>query len=1150
MPESMSKLFHINRRYSRSINVERDLDRLEALDGYLLTERAIEALRRIIAGFSGISGESSWTLTGVYGTGKSAFGQYLASLCSSTSSKLRQIALTITKNAFASDDQELNSLNALIPSHGFFRAVATSQREPISNTILRALDRGTKAFEQQELFAKSSIPTELSQAFQDIQDGKKIESSRVLTLVHKIHQVSQTDILLIIDELGKNLEFAAFNRGSEDLYLLQQLAELSQEVGSRVFIVALLHQSFSDYGHRLGRFEANEWAKIQGRFENILFTESSEQMVRLIGQAIDQSKAVLFHPTITVQSQQWRQALHHELGFEEFDVSIFANAYPIHPFTALVIPKLCTRYAQNDRSLFTFLSSFEPFSLQHFLEEHLSTDGQIPLLKLDYVYDYFIESVGIGRASRPNLQRWVEIHDVIQEAKNLDEESLRLLKVIGVLNLTSSNSNIRAGRQFVSLSLCDSPMDTAGRQYWETKIDNLLQRGLITYRRQLDELRIWEGSDFNVEKAISAEFDKLQVTLLEVLSTNFPLSPLIAQRHSFVTGTIRYFERIYVDESTKLANLKCQRLDSDGIIGYWLDEVPPTEPVPALVNGQKPLVLVCGTKLELLKLRAMEAAALTNLQHQAVELHSDGVARREVAYRLDQSIQLLKESLFQTFSFSDGLNQVWILGNLTNITSVASFRSKLSDVCDQVYVKGVYLQNELINRRELTAQAAKARRELIRAMLECPGSEQLGLKGNGPEVSMYVSLLEKTGIHRQENGVWGFHSPQDTEKFKIQAIWNEIKQFCFDETAKPRSVETLFRILEYPPYGVKRGIIPVLLTAILIQYVNEICVYRDGTFIPLLGAEHFEVLVKDPSRFAVKHYSISGIRASVFLELESIIFQQSAPVSQNLRNATLLSIVKPLLRFVRKLPAYTIQTKSLSANAQAVLRTLLQSQEPDELIFTSLPKACGLKPFTASSKEDPIASKTYGEQLNQLLREIQTAYEVLLEKCHKLLYEAFSVQSLEGKLREELRVRSTSLIGQCVEKTLKRFIIAATDEVATDREWIEALLMVISNKPADSWTDEYLLLFESHLIDLSRRFKNLEAVQKEMVSVSQSGFDGRRITVTRPDGKEVHRMVWFDQQTRERLEAFVEEFLANQKLMENSSFREVFIAILAEKALQ
>jgi hypothetical protein len=90
------------------------------------------------------------------------------------------------------------------------------------------------------------------------------------------------------------------------LYLLQQIAELPpNKDGFNVFIFGLLHQSFIDYAHGLASAQRNEWAKIQGRFEDIPFIESSDKMLRLIGQAIDQSKDKTFRSAVDQWAVKW-----------------------------------------------------------------------------------------------------------------------------------------------------------------------------------------------------------------------------------------------------------------------------------------------------------------------------------------------------------------------------------------------------------------------------------------------------------------------------------------------------------------------------------------------------------------------------------------------------------------------------------------------------------------------------------------------------------------------------------------------------------------------------------------------------------------------------------------------------------------------------
>ena len=81
MNNHLSQYFSLSRRYSRSINIDRDLQQHSALEGYIFTEKAVEVLKRILAGLTNPESNRAWTLTGVYGTGKSAFAHYLASVC-------------------------------------------------------------------------------------------------------------------------------------------------------------------------------------------------------------------------------------------------------------------------------------------------------------------------------------------------------------------------------------------------------------------------------------------------------------------------------------------------------------------------------------------------------------------------------------------------------------------------------------------------------------------------------------------------------------------------------------------------------------------------------------------------------------------------------------------------------------------------------------------------------------------------------------------------------------------------------------------------------------------------------------------------------------------------------------------------------------
>lgn len=83
MTKTLAQYFNLHRRYSRSINLERDLESADLLEGYILTQRAKDALQRIWTSFTtterqslqrgeppqrAASSNRAWTLTSVYGT--------------------------------------------------------------------------------------------------------------------------------------------------------------------------------------------------------------------------------------------------------------------------------------------------------------------------------------------------------------------------------------------------------------------------------------------------------------------------------------------------------------------------------------------------------------------------------------------------------------------------------------------------------------------------------------------------------------------------------------------------------------------------------------------------------------------------------------------------------------------------------------------------------------------------------------------------------------------------------------------------------------------------------------------------------------------------------------------------------------------------
>lgn len=772
-------------------------------------------------------------------------------------------------------------------------------------------------------------------------------------------------------------------------------------------------------------------------------------------------------------------------------------------------------------------------------EARLRSGERVPPLKLDRLYDYFVDAAGVSMASRPNFQRWSEVKGLIDDHRGDDADELLALKTIGILNLASTAGFLKASRRLVRLALSDAPDDDAEARRWERVLDSLIARGLVVHRRGVDELRIWEGSDFNLEAAIAEQLEWQRAPLATLLAEACPLRPLVVQRHSYRTGTLRLFERRYLDAGHDLGALTVAR-ESDGLVSYWVDETPPAL-VPATTADGRPFVLIEVAELEALRLRALETTALESIRASAAELQTDGVARREVRHRLTEARRGLNDA--RALSFEGGAARCWIAGRVEILDLRSGLNARLSDLCDEFYSAGLTLWNEQINRQELTSNGARARSQVIAAMIENAGVENLNLQGFGPEVSIYTSVLRGAGIHRRVDGEFGLHPPTDK---RIKAVWNAVEGFCLGAKDTPLALDLLYGKLGQPPYGVKAGVIPLLLAAVILRHSDDVSVYKDGTFIPVLGPEHFDLLVKQPSRFAVKHYEVTGLRAEVFRELEGVL-TNGVKMSPMVRNRTLLGVVSPLLQFARRLPPFAQRTRRVSAEAQAVRQALLAAHEPDKLLFEMLPAACGLQPISDSGIQDQRLPRELRVRLQTALKELRDAHERLLGQCRAYIYEAFGVRQDESRLREDLRSRASYLQGRSIEPILSRFIFAATDDSAEEQQWLQSLVMVIADKPSESWTNADADVFELKLSDVARRFKHLEAIIRDNAAMWSSRAEARRLSVTRTDGTEFFDVAWIDEHERAVLEDKAEEIMRELNLA--GPQQRALLAILTEKIL-
>ena len=1184
----LSELFHVTSRFHRSVHLERDFYGENPLEGYVLTVTARETLQRVIAALEGESRSRAWSLTGPYGSGKSAFALFVAKLLGDSESPTTQAAMRLLKHGDESLWDQFTGLD-LHGQRGFCPVLISGERSPISLALLRGLERGLTAFSDLPVRRGAIQSTSLQPLLLDIQkrldaaeNGNLPHASEITGLfesaTHQIGAEGGAGLLLVIDELGKFLEYAAHDPEYGDLFVLQSLAEFATRSGQTpLLMVTILHQAFEQYAQRLAASQREEWAKVQGRFEDVSFIEPTEQVLRLIGSAIEKTAAVE-NPNLSVAVDL--ELKPRQLDKSEF-VSLLESCLPLHPTVALIVSPLFRRFAQNERSLFALLNSSEPHGLQDFLATQTYDGRALPTFRLSNLYDYIYNALGSGLYTSREGAKWAEIESAIERLSDPSPMTVKLIKTIGLLGIAGEASvNLKASKALLRYAL-DNGMESFQNEVnasVESSLAMLEGRSIVIYRRYNDAYALWEGSDIDIEARLREARAHLDpnLRLPTALSTLMQPRPLIACRHLFLTGTLRCFAVRYTDLKGFDAALQMPD-EADGLLLYALptsdfeEKQLRKKATEASVKDRKEVLIAIPQSIGILRDAVLELWCIQWVEKNTPELTGDATASRELWARRGEAEQEVSAQLTSLFGGTIASSQVgdslvrndtvntggylWYhRGRKRQIASRRTLNEYLSRICKFVYPETPILRNELINRRQISSQAAAARRRLIGKMLDSQQQEKLGIDGYPPEMSIYLSLLFNTRIHRRVSGVWGFHPPKAGNKSRIFPIWSEIEKFLGECEERRQSVDKLYKQLEQPPFGLRRGPMPILLCAVLLHYESEIALYEDGSFVTDISMPVFERLIRAPEKFEIKRFRMEGIRAEVFEQFTGLI---SKPVSAKGSPPNLLVIVRPLMRFIAELPRYTMLTQDLSDTAIALRKTITDAREPDALLFEQLPQALGFDPFGPSTETDSKTVDVFFKTLRGAFSELNRAYDDLLAFIEDMLVSAFSLQSNGDAPHIKLINRARPLLNWAIDTKLKGFLIRLCDEELDFKEWVEAIGTYIANKPPASWNDSDKAQFEMNLSELSRKFHHFEALlferQKQSAKSSDNIGEVIRLGITTFSKTEQERVVTVPSTAEaqiDNIERGIEEVFKGFDVDGNVDLRLAILARLSQKLME
>jgi DNA replication protein DnaC len=980
--------------FSPSVNIIRDKDKKIS---YVVTKNAIKVANQILSDFN--SKIHSFSIVGSYGTGKSSF------IWAFEQNLQKKAEYFFTLNGQFNGHSKFEILN-IVGSYG-----------PIEDIVSKSMG-----------LRKTDNISDILTGFQ-----------RYCAKVRREGKF----LMIVIDEFGKLLEYAAQNNPEERMYFIQQFTEIVNDPDSNILLINTLHQNFNSYSNSLSNEQKQEWNKVRGRYVEISFNEPIEQLLFL---ASSQIKKWNLLSTSRIYNQSRNDAI---LGSglmiisDEYAKKIHYDLLPLDLLSATILTEALQQYGQNERSLFTLLAKRDDESLYKFAETSKAFD-------LGVLYDFLTNNFFSDLFDKYNRDknRWDRIKISLDRVSSyFDDKCLaaRIVKIIGLLNIYS-NKGGKLNLEFLK--------GYVGHDDVESVLSKLQGLKIVLYRKHLSSFTLTEGTDFDYFDAIEQAASKINtnVSPIEYLNRYYNLPIIHAKEASYTYGTPRFFEYKIVDELLDEASIG----EIDGHIYLIFDPDMQKKNVKEFSKRSK------NASIYVLFQRTHEInriiQEIQKVEYVTATIENDKVAAEELALILDSlRSDLNNEVLVAIHSKVDDVK--WYQnGKEITINSERDINRLLSSTIREVYSKTPKVRNELINKHKLSSAISIARKTYIRALIYNSSEKDLGFDDNKypPEKTIYWSLLRDTGIHSQDkNGNYSLQSPQEEG---IKALWDISQEFLSNSLHEQKPLSTLIDILSKPPFKIKGGFLQFWIPTFLIANRDEFALFKDGNYIPFLTDEVFDIMHKNPGSFSIRSYPTGGIELKVFNQYRKL-FDISEDLEIN--NQTILEAIKPFLLFYRQLPRYAQCTEQISPQAKKLREAISSATDPYSAFFVHFPKALGYNISNSSLKGEKV--EEYISDLKKAINELRAAYRELIERIE---YNISKIISLEKDkmindsqvvLRSRFQGIEIERLSPIHAKVLKRI----RKDYDRSEFWIESLALSIIDKPLREFSDNDVEKFYS-----------------------------------------------------------------------------------------
>ncbi|RYU96933.1 hypothetical protein [Emticicia agri] len=976
-----------NNQYTTSINIIRDENRNLI---YHPTPNSIRVVNQIANDFK--KGLRSFNIIGTYGTGKSSF---LWAFEQSLSLKKHFFDINLVSNPSFKIINFIGEYKSITESFAEYFNVIDNQNKP------------------------QHILSEIYNQYHDL--GK----TRPL-------------LVIVIDELGKFLEYAAQHEPEKELYFIQQLTEFVNNSDYNICLLTALHQNFDGYAFSLSNTQRQEWAKVKGRFREITFNEPVEQLLFLAAEHIDsQIKEENINEVIKKALKITKSTKTFNLD-KELAIQAANKLYPLDLLAANILTLCLQRYGQNERSLFSFLESTDHTSLTK-----VKISSKNPLYNVANVYDYLIFNFYsfINSKNNPDFLAWTSVKSALENIERSFDDNLedydKLIKTIGLLALITPKGSILDEDFLTNYSKTCLGIKTPG-----ILIHDLEQKKIILYRNYSNRFILFEGTDLDIQLALNEAGNKVSNIgdVVTLLKKYYQLPPIFAKMYSYENGTPRLFD--YSISDKPINNIPLGEVD--GFINLIFNEnTTLSEVKQKSLLQEEAIIYGFYHTAKRIKEQLFE---IEKTQKVIEENKDDKVAWREL-----QNVLLHHKNLLNHYIIDGHYNGevTWIFkGQEKNIQNQKEFNKLISQACLTVYTDTPLFKNELVNRHKISASIHSAKKNYFKALINNWGESDLGFSKDKfpPEKTIYLTLLKNNGIDTSSKRV-------DEITIKTEnnflPLWKCSIDFLESSKISKRKISELSAILNKRPFKLKQGLIDFWIPSFLFITRTEYALFGENGYIPILNEEVLELITKYPDKYELKAFSVDGIKLDIFNSYRLLLNQTT---QEEISNDTFIETIRPFLTFYKNLPEYSKNTKRLEKETLAIRNAIANSKDPEQTFFADFPTALGftLEKLQNSSEE----LQDYTTKLQDTIRELRTSFDGLINRIEVFIQDEIIGEKVEFEIYKSLlQGRYQKLKKHLLLPKQKTFVQRLDSQLDDKKAWLSSITQALIGNSLEKLKD-------------------------------------------------------------------------------------------------